>query len=153
MKKETKQKIGWLLLALIVGISYWLGLNYIATPMAKYGISIIYFGPIKTIKDGIYVEKFQVDGYKFSNGETKTTNLFVKCYNAFYRILTLFLIWFIINLLYLFVFYVLHIDIYRLFATGECKRKKMYFDVIQMFKYIWTGKNPPKADIDSDCTK
>jgi hypothetical protein len=122
MKKETKQKLGYLLLAVILCISYWVGYNFVGIPMRNYGTPIIYFDPIKTIKEKIYVEKVLQNEYKFSNGEIKKENITTKIYTGFYTILTVVVILLIVYILFVFVFYVFYIDIVKLIYIGEWKR-------------------------------
>jgi predicted PurR-regulated permease PerM len=124
MKKEMKQKLGYLLLAVIVGISYWVGYNFVGIPMRDYGTPIIYFGPIKTIKEKIYVEKVLQTEYRFSNGEIKKENTITKIYTGFYTILAVIVTALIAYFLFVFMFYVFYIDIVRLIYTGEWKRGK-----------------------------
>ncbi|MDR3197176.1 MAG: hypothetical protein LBU34_04835 [Planctomycetaceae bacterium] len=129
MRKETRQKMGTLILAVIGFTSYFLT-YFTFIPLVKYGPSFICFGPTKTIKENISVEKERDHEYLFSNGEIKTKNIFTKTYRVFWTILAIVVIYYIALFLYKFVFYVLGIDIMKLIYTGEWKRgEKMTRDI------------------------
>jgi hypothetical protein len=144
MRRESRQKLGYLVTCLIVITSYFSGL-YAVRPLVLYGPPFFYFSPVKILNDNIFVEKSRSNSYLFSNGEIRTKNIFTRVFTVSVTFFAFILVGCLMMLMYIFAFYVLGVDLAKLWHTGEYKRGERMT--------TWEDYVDTKADKDDKITR